>query len=226
MTRASLLLLWLCSLPNLMRADSLKEVMARMDAAASGFRGASANIRKISYTAVIKDSAEEKGKVTILRVKPREMQLRMDLTAPDTKTWVFRGKKAELYLPKINTVQEYDLGKYSRLLDQFLLLGFGSTSRDLQKSYAVKFAGEEVVDGQKASKLEMTPTSEQAREHLRRVEIWFPLSGGLPIQQKFFQNSGDYVMVSYSGLKLEANLAESAIRLALPKDVKREYPQK
>ncbi|MDX1981941.1 MAG: outer-membrane lipoprotein carrier protein LolA [Bryobacteraceae bacterium] len=226
MTRASLFLLWLCSLPAVLRADSLKEVMARMDAAASGFRGATANIRKISYTAVIKDSAEEKGKVTILRAKPREMQLRMDLTAPDTKTWVFRGKKAELYLPKINTVQEYDLGKYSRLLDQFLLLGFGSTSRDLQKSYAVKFAGEEVVDGQKASKLEMTPTSEQAREHLRRVEIWFPLSGGLPIQQKFFQNSGDYVMVSYSGLKLEANLAESAIRLALPKDVKREYPQK
>lgn len=208
------------------RADSLKEVMARMDGAASGFRGATAKIRKLSYTAVIKDSSEEKGMVTILRAKPKEMQLRMDLTSPDTKAWVFRGKKAELYLPKINTVQEYDLGKYSRLLDQFLLLGFGSTSRDLQKSYTIKFIGEETVEGQKASKLELTPNAEQAREHLRRVEIWFPLSGGLPIQQKFFQNSGDYVMVTYSDLKLDSNLAESAIRLTLPKDVKREYPQK
>lgn len=207
-------------------AETLKDVFARMDASAGSFKGVTAKVRKVSYTAVIKDSSEEKGSVVIRRAKAKETQLRMDLTSPDAKTWVFRGKRAELYLPKINTVQEYDLGRYSKLLDQFLLLGFGSTSVELLKAYRIQYGAEEMVDGQKASRIELTPVSEEAQRHLKRVEIWFPLSGGLPIQQKFFQTSGDYVLVNYADVKVEPNLPESAAQLNLPKTVKREYPQK
>lgn len=207
-------------------AETLQDVFSRMDAEAAGFRGLSAKIRKVTFTAVIKETTEELGKVVIRRSQPREMQLRMDLTQPDEKTWVFRGRKAELFIPKINTVQEYDLGRYSKLLDQFLLLGFGSASADLKKNYTVKFAGEETIGGQKTSKIELTPLGEQARVHLKRVEIWFPSASGIPIQQKFYQSSGDYVQVSYSDAKLDPGLPESAVRLSLPKDVKREYPQK
>lgn len=225
MTRPLLLALLSAACANL-SAETLNDVFARMDAAAASFRGVTAKVRKISYTAVIKDSSEEKGNMVIRRAKAKETQLRMDLTSPDAKTWVFRGKKAELYLPKINTVQEYDLGKYSKLLDQFLLLGFGSTSADLQKAYRIQMGGEDVLEGQKTSRIQLTPLSAEAQQHLRRVEIWIPLSGGLPIQQKFFQSSGDYVLVSYADVKVEPNLPESAAQLNLPKTVKREYPQK
>ncbi len=210
----------------MLTAETLGDVLTRIDGSAGSFRAVTAKVRKVTYTAVIKDLSEEKGNIVIRRGKAKETQLRMDLITPDTKTWVFRGKKAELYLPKINTVQEYDLGKYSKLLDQFLLLGFGTTSADLQKAYRIQLGGEETIEGQKASRIELIPTSDQARQHLKRVEIWFPLSGGLPIQQKFFQNSGDYVMVAYSDVKVEPNLPESAAQLNLPKTVKREFPQK
>lgn len=220
---------WLCLIGTggeAASAETLKDVLARMDQAAASFRGMTAKLNKASYTAVIKDLSEESGSIAMRLGKNREMEVRVDLAQPDVKTWAFRGRKAELYLPKINTVQEYDLGKHGRLLDQFLLLGFGSTSADLSKSYNLRLAAEETLHGKKTSRMELIPKSSEARQHLTKVEIWFPHDGGYPIQQKFYQGSGDYVLVSYSEPKLEANIPDTAVRLALPKGVKREYPQK
>jgi outer membrane lipoprotein-sorting protein len=208
------------------RAETLKDVLARVDQAAASFRGMTAKITKASYTAVIKDLTEESGRIAMRVGKNREMEVRVDFQQPDIKTWAFRGRKAELFLPKINTVQEYDLGKHGRLLDQFLLLGFGSTSRDLEKNYTLSLAGEESLHGAKTSKLELIPKSAEARQHLMKVEIWFPQESGYPVQQKFYQGSGDYVLVSYSETRLESNIPDSAVRLVLPKAVKREFPQR
>jgi len=49
---------------------------------------------------------------------------------------------------------------------------------------------------------------------------------GYPIQQKFYQPAGDYMVFTYSGIKINPDLADSALKLHLPKNVKREYPQK
>jgi len=207
-------------------AESLNDLLARMDRSAAGFRGMTAALRRVSYTAVIKDTSEEKGSIAIKAQKPKDMQVLVDFTSPDAKTWAFRGRKAELFIPKINTVQEYDLGKHARLLDQFLLLGFGSNSKDLARSYDMKYGGEESIENHKTSKLELTPKSEEARQHLKKVEIWFDQESGYPAQQKFYLGSGDYMLVNYRDTKIDANLPDQAVRLKLPPNVKREYPQK
>ncbi|MBI3682949.1 MAG: outer membrane lipoprotein carrier protein LolA [Acidobacteria bacterium] len=212
--------------PGAAHAESLEDVLARIDKAAASFRGMTARLHRVQYTAVIKDTSEETGALAMKQTKARDLQLKIDFTSPDQKSWAFRGKKAELYVPKINTVQEYDLGKHARLLDQFLLLGFGSSSKDLARSYTLKLEGDEVLQGQRTSKVELAPLQEEARRHLKRVEIWFPHDSGFPIQQKFHLASGDYVLVGYSDIKLDPNLPDSAVRLNLPKNVKREYPQK
>jgi outer membrane lipoprotein-sorting protein len=207
-------------------AETLEDVLSRMDKSSSSFRAMTAKIRKVSYTAVIKDLSEESGTIAMRTAKKGEMEVRVDFTAPDQKTWAFRGRKAELYVPKINTVQEYDLGKHARLLDQFLLLGFGSTSRDLRKNYSLNLLGSEQLQGKVLSRVELIPKSAEAQEHLKRVEIWVPQDAGYPVQQKFFQGSGDYVLVTYSDVKLEPTLTDTVVRLVLPKGVKREFPQK
>ncbi len=219
-------LVLLCALSAAALGESLPELQARIDQSAATFRGMTAKLRRISYTAVIKDTSEEQGAISMKATKPKEMQVRVDFTSPDVKSWAFRGRKAELFIPKINTVQEYDLGKHGKLLDQFLLLGFGSTVKDLQKSYTLKLLAEESLAGQKTSKLELIPKSEEARAHLQKVEIWFPLTAGNPIQQKFYLGSGDYMLVTYQDTKIDPNLPDAAVRLALPANVKREYPQK
>ena len=49
---------------------------------------------------------------------------------------------------------------------------------------------------------------------------------GYPIQQKFYLPGGDYELATYSDMKINPDLPDSALKLHLPKNVKREYPQK
>jgi outer membrane lipoprotein-sorting protein len=207
-------------------AETLPQLMSRIDTGAAEFRGMTARIKKHQHTAVIDDDSTESGVISMRRGKGSDVQVRIDFTEPEAKSWAFANRKAEVYYPKIQTVQEYDLGKQGKLLDQFVLLGFGSNSKELAKNYDMKLLGDDAIAGQKTTRLELIPKSEQAREHLKKVEIWFPDNTPYPLQQKFFQASGDYTVVSYAELKLQPNLPDSAVRLILPKGVKREFPQR
>lgn len=207
-------------------AASPDSVLARMDQAASTFRGMTANITKTSYTAVIQESTEESGIIRMRSPKPRQVGALIEFDKPAPKSIAFRDKKAQIYLPKINTVQEYDLGKYNDLLTQGLLIGFATPSKDLKKNYAIKVAAEESVAGQKATKLELIPTQDTIKQHLNRIELWIGDADGLPVQQKLYQPSGDYTQIQYRDMKLDPSLTEQQVKLNLPANVKREFPQK
>jgi outer membrane lipoprotein-sorting protein len=207
-------------------AAPLKEVLARMDATAAAFKGMTAKIRRVSHTAVIDEDNIDSGTVTLKRSKPKEVQMLVELTEPEVKSLAFQGRKLEIYFPKILTVQEYDLGKSRALLEQFLLLGFGSTGKELAANYTIASLGEEEVGGRKAHRLELTPKSAEALQHLKKVELWIAADGGYPSQQKFFLAGGDFTLVTYTDVKLNPPLSDAALRLKLPKGVKREQIQK
>lgn len=206
--------------------EPLSAVETRMDQAAAQFKALEAKIKRVSYTAVIKDKTEESGKIYIKKVKQGDTRIKIDVMEPAPRSTVIGKKKYENFLPKIATVQEVDLGKYAKLVDQFMLLGFGSTSKELQAEYALKVTGEESINGVLTTRVELTPKSVGVQEHLKRVEMWFPLKEGYPIQQKFHKPSGDYEMSTYSAVQLNPNLTEADVALKLPKNVKREYPLK
>jgi len=197
-----------------------------MDSAATSFRGMTAKIRMISYTAIIKETTEESGTITLRSPKPRTVVALIDFEKPDKKSFSFRDKKAQIYLPKINTVQEYDLGKYDSLLTQGLLIGFGTSSKDLQKNYTISGGTDETIEGLKTSKLELVPTAETIRQHITRIELWVGTDTGLPVQEKLYRKSGDYTHIVYSDMKLQSNLTDEQVKLKLPGNVKKEYPQK
>jgi len=207
-------------------ASDQQQALARLDQAARGFRSMTAKIKKISHTAVIKESAEETGRITLLRPKPRDLKMLAEFTSPEERAVAFDGRKVQIYYPRILTVQEYDLGKQSSLIDQFLLLGFGSSSSELKKGYDIKWTGEEAVNGIKCDHLELTPKSDEARQHVRRIEIWVSAVDGVTQQQKVHQPSRDYVLITYSEIKLNPPLTDDSTRLKLPKGVKKETPQK
>lgn len=227
--KSSPLTLVLCAaitLVNLFGAETLESVLARMDAAAATFRSMTAQLKQVSHTAVINDTTTETGVVFMKRPKPNDTRLLIDFRQPNPRSAAFRGNKGEIYYPKIQTVHEYDLRRYKSLVDQYLLLGFGSTSRDLRKNYNLKLLGEEQVLGKNTARLELIPKSKEALEHLRKVEMWIPAGEGYPIQQKFYYPSGDYHLASYSDLRWNPDLSDDAVTLKLPKGVKREFPQR
>src|SRR5258708_7375375 len=126
------LLLWcVCAALPAWSTEPLKDVLARIDKSAAEFRGMTAMLTKITYTAVIQDKSEEQGLIAMRIGKNREMEVKIEFTQPDPKTWAFHNHIAEEYLPKIKIVRQYDLSKHSALINQYLLLGFGSSSKEL-----------------------------------------------------------------------------------------------
>ena len=207
-------------------ADTLDSVLARIDRGAASLKSLSANIRRVSHTGAINEDNVDSGTMVLKRSKQHEFKIVVNLTQPEPKSVALDGKKAELYYPKIKTVQELDLGKYQGLVDQFMLLGFGTNGKELAAAYNMRLLGEETVDGQRTDHLELVPKSAQVQQSLKKAELWIPENSSYPIQQKLYLQGGDYMLVTYTNVKINPPLSESDLKLKLPKGVKREYPQK
>lgn len=206
------------------QAASLSETLARMDQAARKFTSLSADIRMVSHTGVINENTEDDGTVMMKRPKPHDIRMLFDIKPPDPKQLFIDGKKVQIFFPNSLTVQEYDMGKYKSFLDQFLLLGFGSNSKELQNDYSISMGGSEVVAGEKTTRLELVPKSQEMLVHVKRVDLWLSDETGMPIQQKFYQAGNDYHLATYTNIKVNPNLPD--LKLDLPKNVKKEYPLK
>jgi outer membrane lipoprotein-sorting protein len=211
---------------GLSAAETLDQVRARMDSAANAFVSLTADVEKVTYTAVIRDRQTESGTFILKKVKAGDLRVRMEITRPNVKSIALSRNKYELYLPNIKTVQEFDLGKYRSLVDQFLLLGFGTPTRELLKSYDMTVLGAETLNGKATTRIELVPKAAAVREHLKRVEMWIPANDGNPVQQKFYQPSGDYFSSVYTNVKVNPPVADAELALNLPKGTKREFPQK
>jgi outer membrane lipoprotein-sorting protein len=207
-------------------AQTLESVLGALDRSAAKFRSISAEMKRVSHTAVINEDNVDKGTMLLKRANPRDMRMLVDLTEPDPKTVALSGKKLEIYYPKMKTVQEYDLGKQRAMLDQFFLIGFGTSGKELSESYNIILLGTDTIGEQKAARLELIPKSKEVLQHLKKLELWVSESTGQPVQQKFYLPANDYMLVTYSNLKANPDISDNALKLNLPKGVKREYPQK
>jgi len=225
MTRR-LFLPWMLALWTAAAASPLDEALARLDRAASAFRGMKAQIRKISYTALVKETTEESGRIVLYRPKPKDLRMLVEFDQPSPRAVAFQNNRIQLYYPRLMTVQEYDLGKQGALVDQFLLLGFGTPVRELRRAYSIRYLGQESLQGIQADRLELTPLSQEAAQHVKTVEIWVSQNDGMVVQQKVNQPSRDYVLVIYSGIQVNPPLTSADVRLKLPKGVKKETPQR
>jgi outer membrane lipoprotein-sorting protein len=207
-------------------AGDVDAVLERVDKAGAAFRGMSAKVLRVSHTAVINEDNIDSGTILVKRPKPRDLRMLIEVTDPDPRTVAFQGRKLEVYYPKIQTVQEFDVaGKNRELADEFFLIGFGTSRADLLASYNLRLVGSDTVDGQKTDRLELVPKSKEILQHLIKFELWIS-AAGYPIEQKFYMPGGDYQLATYSDVKINPQIAESDLKLHLPKNVKREYPQK
>jgi len=225
MHRLTLFLLILALPAAAQAAPDLATVLKQMDASAESFRTLSANVTWTDYTAIVKDTSNETGTMLVRRSKPRSSpKILIDFTQPNPRKVAFENRQLSIFYPKLNTVQIWDLGKVGKLVDQALLLGFGTSGKDLASKYNVRVVGEEQVSGQKATRLELIPKSAQVKEQISKVELWIAQDGAYPVQQKVYQLSGNFRQASYSNLKINVNLAPDAATLHLPAGVTTEYP--
>src|ERR1035437_3308886 len=188
------------------------EVEVQMNKAAKDLHTVSANLEYTKVTVLVNDKSTETGQLFFAR-KGKYVDLCIKFVKPDSKVILVKKNRAQIYLPKINQVQQYDMGQQSDLMQQFLLLGFGSEINDLKKSYNIKYLREEDMGDDTTAVLELTPRSENVAAQLVKLEVWISEDSWLPIQQKFYESGGDYLIARYSGMKVDRGLPGSAFDL-------------
>jgi outer membrane lipoprotein-sorting protein len=203
---------------------TLESVLKQLDEEAKDFRSLTANIEQTKVTVVVNDKSTESGQIFVRH----DERMRIEFTQPNLRTILRTGNDLYLYNPKIKQLDHYDLGKNRALVDQFLLLGFGTSGSELQKGYIVTLIGEEEMDRRQVLKLELTPKNDEARKHISKIQIWLDESTWLSTQQQFFETggSGDYFIIRYTNLVRNPRIPDDEFKPHWPKGVKPSNPQK
>ena len=205
-------------------AQTLEAVLRGMDQAAARFTSVVGNLEYTKVTIIVNDHSTERGKIYFEKAKGKT-RVMLAFQEPAEKYVLFQGSKVSLYRPKIAEVEEYDVGQRKALVEQFLLLGFGTAGSELEKSYRVTWRGEESLDGQRVAHLELIPKAASVTAQLKQIELWLSTVDWQPVQQKFWEPSGDYLIARYRDLKQNAKISGKSFQLPIRGKVKTVRPQ-
>ena len=203
-------------------AGGLENILKQLDSQAADFHSLTADLERTKVTVVVNDKSTESGKIFVRR----DDKMRIELTQPDERTILRDGDDFYIYNPKIHRVEEYNLGNKKSLVDQFVLLGFGTPGSELKKSYSITLQGEESLDNRKVVLLELLPKSDDVRNQLSKIQLWFDESTWLPAQQKFYETgSGDYFIIHYKNIARNVRIADSEFKPHWPHGTNHVKPQ-
>jgi len=201
-------------------AESLEDILGRMDQAAKAFQTFNANIKRTEYTKVLNDKEEIEGVERVKRTNKQTVTL-VEFHGPNAQTVRLSANTAEVYYPAAKMVEIWDAGKYAKAANQFLLLGFGTSGAELRKDYEVKLGGAEALGSVKTSRLDLTPKDSETKKKFSKIELWIPEGDTVPIQVKVTEASGNYNLAVYSNIKINEPLPDSSLELKVPADVKK-----
>jgi outer membrane lipoprotein-sorting protein len=226
---------WLCamvaaaSLFSTIRATTslqtnwtLDNILKQMDAQAASFHSLTADLERTKVTVVVNDKSIESGQIFVRS----DDKMRIEVTQPDARTILRDGDNFYIYNPKIHRVEEYNLGKKKSVVDQFLLLGFGTSGSSLKESYTVTLQGEDTLDNHKVLLLELLPKTDEVRKQLSKIQLWLDESTWLPVQQQFFETgSGDYFIIRYRNINRNVRIPDSEFKPHWPHGTTKIQPQ-
>jgi hypothetical protein len=182
-----------------------------------------ASVKNIEYTDVLHESAETSGSVRLKRGK-NGLAAIMEFGEPNPYTvhlsaakWKSSSPRPAPTAPWKNTMR----ANSPKNMDQFLLLGFGTTGAELKKEYTIALGDAATIDGVQTTRIDLYPKSAELKKLVTKVELWIPASSGNPVREKVLQPSKDYRLVTYSNMKVDTEIPDSAFELNTPKGVRR-----
>jgi len=201
---------------------TLENVLKQLDAQAASFRSLTADLERTKVTVVVNDKSTETGQISVRS----DDKMRIEVTQPDARTILRDGDNFYIYNPKIHRVEEYNLGKKKSVVDQFLLLGFGTSGSSLKDSYAITLQGEETLDNHKVLRLELLPNTDEVRKQLSKIQLWLDETTWLPLQQQFFETgSGDYFIIRYRNINRNVRIPDNEFKPHWPHGTTKVQPQ-
>src|SRR5579872_6853008 len=120
------------------RAGTLDQILAQMDQNAATFKSMSARFRQASHVEALKGEPDQIGTgTTSMKRSKKDIRVLFVFDQPDPKSVALSGNRLEIFYPKIQTVEEYDIAKYRELVQQYLLVGFGASGTDLKAEHKI-----------------------------------------------------------------------------------------
>ena len=203
-------------------AITLESVLKKMDAVAATFRTAQGEFEWQNYQKVIDEVVDVQAGTIYYRRSGKDVDMMANVkkigsSATELKAEpryvLFSDGKVKMYTPKTDQVTVYDLGKNRADLESYVVLGFGGSGRDLQKTFDVSLAGTEDIKGVTTAKLELIPKSEKVRRNYNRMILWIDPNTGIAVRQQFFTPQGDYRLSTYSSIRLNEKISDDVFRL-------------
>jgi len=220
MHRWGLGLALLCAVAATAAEHTLADAMGKMDQAAAGFKGLSANVEYVSHMEAIHEDDSEIGTMLVKRPNPNSLHVKIAIEKPDPKVAVTDGKRVDVYYPRSGEAETILLDHRKSQVNMILALGFGGTSKDLLRSYDVTLIGPDTIGGESAMRLELIPKTKDMLEQWKKIELWISDKTGYTLQQKFYDRGKDYTLITYTKIQPNPEIPESAFNL--PKGTKRQ----
>lgn len=201
-------------LPALAASDpALEKIMAKMDETAARFRTAEANFTWTTYNSVVnEESGRQTGKIYFQR-NGNETEMAAEIDPPDAQQVIFSKGKIQLYKSRTATVDVYDASAHRDEFETFLVLGFGSSGNDMQKTFDVTYGDSEKIDGTDTVRLDLVPKSDKIKEHFPKIILWINPQTGISVQQKLMETDGDYRLAKYSAIQLGQKIPAKMFQL-------------
>jgi outer membrane lipoprotein-sorting protein len=190
---------------------NLQSVLKKMDDVAATFHTAQASFEWDTYEKVIDEVDDYETGTIYYRRTGKDIEMKAEVrkagSSPlklkdEAKFVLLSNGVIHEYEPKIDQQKVCDLGKNKSDFESYLVLGFGGSGQDLQKSFDVTYVGAETISGVATAKLQLIPKSEKFRNNYNKMFLWIDLDNGISVQQQFFSPQGDYKLSKYTDIQV------------------------
>jgi outer membrane lipoprotein-sorting protein len=208
----------------LLAADPLPGILAKMDAVSASFKGAKADLKRVTHSQLADIDTTATGTMVLKRAGPHDVRMLARFNPPyENQVYVGKGV-ADIYYPKPNVVQERKIGKLQGLFEQFYLLAFGGSGKDLAANYDITYVGSETLGSEKDAHLQLIPKSADVKKNYTKIDLWITEAKAVPSQLRLSQPSGDSTTFTYTNVMMNPRISDSDLELRTAKGVKKVYP--
>jgi outer membrane lipoprotein-sorting protein len=199
----------------------LNSALNRMQAAGQNFEDFSAEFTWKKYTAVLDEfDTPETGMFYYSRAKDGTALIRQEVMSPGERILTIKEGVVTIYQPQIKQAKIATLGK-DKDKAEYLALGIGQSPAKLGETFDVAYMGSETLNGTACWVLRLKPKSSRSAALYAAITIWIDESSGIPIQHKFLEPGGDYLLSSFFDIKLNCGIPGSKFEQKLPRDVEK-----
>jgi len=192
---------------------SVDDVLKQVDKVAKGVKGITADV-----TLVAVEAGEEKTNESGAAFVSLDGKMRIELTGDDPTTILCTPSDLYIHQPSKMTVREFKLQKHPERVEQYTLLGFSPAGTALKKDFLMTVIEEGSLDGSKFVLLELTPTEDDLRSVVSKIQLWIDQSTYLPIQQRMHHGAADtHLTVRYRNVSRDDKLDQAKFKPSWPK---------